>query len=174
VIHPEDPDIAKRIGDIDLDVAVLLQQRHKVVDSVAPLHRCLEKEIMQRVLMRAAAGVPCISGQAIVPAQAATPDLQGIWAQVSFPGFGRPLTGAGPVVMKNSGPNGPPRGGAYAGDDTNPILKPQAAEIVKRHADLELSGIHAPSPRTECWPTGVPLILANSAMQLIQHPTVII
>jgi hypothetical protein len=65
----------------------------------------------------------------IVPAQAATPDLQGIWARVSFPGFGRPLTGAGPVVMKNRGPNGRPRGGAWAGDHTNPILKPQAAEI---------------------------------------------
>jgi hypothetical protein len=105
-----------------------------------------------------------------MPAKAAAPDLQGIWARVSFPGFGRPLTGAGPVVMKNRGPNGRPRGAAYAGDYTNPILKPQAAEIVKRHADLELSGIHAPSPRTECWPTGVPLILANSAMQLIQQP----
>jgi hypothetical protein len=32
-----------------------------------------------------------------VPAHAATPDLQGIWARVSFPGFGRPLTGPGPV-----------------------------------------------------------------------------
>jgi hypothetical protein len=106
----------------------------------------------------------------IVPAEAATPDLQGIWARVSFPGFGRPLTGAGPVVMKNRGPDGRPIGAAWAGDYTNPILKPQAAEIVRRHGELELRGIHALSPRTECWPTGVPLILANSAMQIIQRP----
>jgi hypothetical protein len=96
--------------------------------------------------------------------QAATPDLQGIWARVSFPGFGSPFTGPGPVVMKPRGADGRPAG--Y----TNPILKPQAAEIVRRHGELESKGIHALSPRTECWPTGVPLILANSAMQMIQRP----
>jgi hypothetical protein len=105
----------------------------------------------------------------VTPTQAAMPDLQGIWARVSFPGFGRPLTGPGPVVMKNRGPDGRPIGAALAGDYTNPILKPEAAEIVRRHGELESKGIHAPSPRTECWPTGVPLILANSAMLLIQQ-----
>jgi hypothetical protein len=106
----------------------------------------------------------------IVPADAATPDFQGIWARVSFPGFGRPLTGPGPVVMKSRGPDGRPNRAAWAGDHTNPILKPQAAEMVRRHAELELNGIHALDPRSECWPTGVPLILANSAMQMIQQP----
>jgi hypothetical protein len=107
----------------------------------------------------------------MTPTQAATPDLQGIWARVSFPGFGRPLTGAGPVIIKNRLPNGKPNfAHGLVGDYSNSILKPQAAEIVKRQGDLESSGIHAPNPRTECWPTGVPLILDNSAMQLIQQP----
>jgi hypothetical protein len=99
----------------------------------------------------------------IVPARAATPDLQGIWARVSFPGFGRPLTGAGPVI-------GRPRGRGYAGDYSNPILKPQAAELVKKHGEIEFGGAHALSPGTECWPSGVPLILENSSMQIIQQP----
>lgn len=99
----------------------------------------------------------------VTTVQAATPDFQGIWARVSFPGFGRPLTGIGPVIRRKPGIG-------FAGDYTNPILKPQAAEIVKRHGDLEAGGIHAPSPLAECWPTGVPLILANGAMQLIQQP----
>jgi hypothetical protein len=106
----------------------------------------------------------------VAPTQAAPPDLQGIWGRMSLPGFGRPFTGAGPVVIKNRGPTGRPRGAAYAGDYTNPILKPQAAEIVKKHGDIELSGAHALDPRAECWPTGVPLILTNSAMQIIQQP----
>ena len=29
-----------------------------------------------------------------------TPDFSGMWARVSFPGFGRPLAGAGPVINK--------------------------------------------------------------------------
>jgi hypothetical protein len=95
-------------------------------------------------------------------AQAATPDLQGIWARVSFPGFGRPLTGPGPMVMKDRGPDGRPAGNAFADDYTNPILKLKAAEIVRRHVELESKGVHAPGPRTECWPTGVPLILENT------------
>jgi hypothetical protein len=69
-----------------------------------------------------------------VPADAATPDFQGIWARVSFPGFGRPLTGAGPVINKY-------RGRGFVGDYANPILKPQAAEIVKKHGEMNLVAI---------------------------------
>jgi hypothetical protein len=122
---------------------------------------------MARIYVPFALATLIVTGQA----QAATPDLRGIWARVSFPGFGRPLTGAGPVVMKNRGPNGRPAGNAYAGDYTNPILKPQAAEIVKRHGDLESSGIHAPSPHTECWPTGVPLTFNSGKFRNATHPT---
>jgi hypothetical protein len=44
------------------------------------------------------------------------------------------------------------------GDYTNPILKPEAAEVVKRHAEMSLVGIGYPSPRNQCWPEGVPFI----------------
>ena len=117
------------------------------------------------------------------------PDFSGIWARVSFPGFGRPLAGAGPVINKNRTPNGVPSFAdaralinknrspngvpgvyGYVGDYTNPILKPHTAEIVKKHGEIELGGTHALNPRTECWPTGVPLILENTTMQLIQQP----
>jgi hypothetical protein len=98
-----------------------------------------------------------------------TPDFSGMWARVSFPGFGRPLAGAGPVINKYR-PNGVPSVYAYVGDYTNPILKPQTAEIVKKHGEIELGGAHARNPRTECWPTGVPLILENTSMQIIQQP----
>jgi hypothetical protein len=116
-------------------------------------------------------------------------DFSGIWARVSFPGFGRPLAGAGPVINKNRSlngvptfadarplinknrsPNGVPSVYGYVGDYTNPILKPHTAEIVKKHGEIELGGTHALNPRTECWPTGVPLILENTTMQIIQQP----
>ncbi len=111
-----------------------------------------------------------VTGQA----QAATPDFQGIWGRISFPGFGRPLTGAGPVINKNRSPDGKSSPYGYVGDYTNSILKPQAAEIVKKHGEIESGGTHAVNPRAECWPTGVPLILTSIAMQIIQQPDKII
>jgi hypothetical protein len=106
----------------------------------------------------------------VTPMQAATPDFQGIWSRVSFPGFGRPLTGPGPVITTNRNPDGTPNPYGYVGDYTNPILKPQTAEVVKKHGEIEAGGIHAVNPRTECWPTGVPLILENTSMQMIEQP----
>jgi hypothetical protein len=114
---------------------------------------------MTRICLVLALATLIVTGQT----QAATPDFQGIWARVSFPGFGRPLTGAGPVI-------GRPRGRGFVGDYTNPILKPEAAEIVKKHGEIEFGGAHALNPQTECWPTGVPLILENTSMQIIQQP----
>jgi hypothetical protein len=105
----------------------------------------------------------------VTPTQAA-PDLQGNWARVSFPGFGRPLTGAGPVINKNRLPDGTPSPYGYVGDYSNPILKLQAAEIVKTHGEIEAGGAHALNPRNECWPTGVPLVLESASMQIIQQP----
>jgi hypothetical protein len=46
------------------------------------------------------------------------------------------------------------------GDHSNPILKPQAAEIVRKHGETELSGVVLRTPRSQCWPGGVPYIFA--------------
>jgi hypothetical protein len=56
------------------------------------------------------------------------------------------------------------------GDYTNPILRPEAAEIVKKHGEMALSGVGFPSPRNQCWPQGVPFIFTNDAVQLLQQP----
>jgi hypothetical protein len=36
------------------------------------------------------------------------------------------------------------------GDFANPILKPQAAEVVKKHGEIELTGVAYPTPRNQC------------------------
>jgi hypothetical protein len=41
------------------------------------------------------------------------------------------------------------------GDYTNPILRPEAAEVVKKHAEMSLAGLGDPSPRNQCWSQGV-------------------
>ena len=67
-----------------------------------------------------------------------------------------------------------PRSSATAtqlvGDYTNPILRPEAAEVVKKHAEMSLAGVGYPSPRNQCWPQGVPFIFTNDALQLLQQP----
>jgi hypothetical protein len=55
------------------------------------------------------------------------------------------------------------------GDHTNPILRPQAAEIVKKLGEVEASGVTFPNPRNQCWPEQVPFIFANMGMQLVQQ-----
>src|SRR6516165_1002104 len=108
-----------------------------------------------------AAVVPA-SGQTAGPANgglqdaASIPDFSGIWAHLTFPDVEPPLSGAGPVrnlsrvtieVARTLAPyNGAATAGAspkgvsniseLVGDFTNPILKPEAAEVVKRHGEL--------------------------------------
>jgi hypothetical protein len=59
------------------------------------------------------------------------------------------------------------------GDYSNPILKPEAAAIVKRHGDISLTGIGYPTPRNQCWPGGVPFEFYNIGMQMLQRPDTI-
>jgi hypothetical protein len=102
--------------------------------------------------------------------QSSIPDFSGMWAHISFPGFEPPLAGPGPVTNKKRAPGGGPTVSAWVGDYANPILKPEAAEIVKRRGAIEASGVHAPSPRSYCWPGGVPFVFTNTGMQMFQQP----
>jgi hypothetical protein len=58
----------------------------------------------------------------------------------------------------------------FTGDYTNPILKPQAAESVKRFREIELSGAAAPTPSSQCWPEPLPYIFWNLRIQLLRQP----
>jgi hypothetical protein len=75
-------------------------------------------------------------------------------------------------------PGGPQRGVSdprqLVGDYTNPILKPQAAEFVRKHGEMELSGVGSPTPTNQCWPEPVPYVFWTVAMQMLQQPDKII
>jgi hypothetical protein len=98
------------------------------------------------------------------------PDLSGVWAHPFFPGFEPPLSGPGPVRNKSRGPNGASSLNQLVGDYTNPILKPQAAEAVKKHGEISLAGANYPTPSTQCWPGGVPFVFWDYLMQMLQQP----
>ena len=117
----------------------------------------------------AAAAVTPGSGQS-APAVTAIPDFSGIWAHPSLPGFEPPLSGPGPVRNRSRLMNGVGNFNQLVGDYTNPILKPQAAEIVKKFGEMSLAGVGYPTPSGQCWPGGVPYMFWNIEMQMFQQP----
>ena len=55
-------------------------------------------------------------------------------------GFEPPVTGPGPVRNKSRLPNGVANFQMLVGDYANPILKPEAAQAVKKHGEISLAG----------------------------------
>ena len=91
--------------------------------------------------------------------KASIPDFSGIWAHLTWPDVEPPLSGAGPVrnlsrisievartlnpyngtVTAGASPSGVSNSSELVGDFTNPILKPEAAEVVKQRGTPALA-----------------------------------
>jgi hypothetical protein len=140
---------------------------------------------MRRVIIATSAAAALFSSPAFTQQPTASiPDFSGMWSYPYWPSFELPLSGPGPVVNKlrrkqllDADGRLLPAATApltadplrLVGDYTNPILKPEAAKIVREHGELELSG-GAPTPTNQCWPSPVPYIFRSIGMQMLQHP----
>ena len=107
---------------------------------------------------------------------ASVPDFSGIWVHQWDPGF--EALDSGPTALINLArkPDGRSNVAQLVGDYHNPILKPEAAETVRKLGEesKEHFGFH--NPRNQCWPSGVPFILASNGMQIFDrgdHLTII-
>jgi hypothetical protein len=100
---------------------------------------------------------------------AAIPDFSGIWVH-ALPGFEPMASGPTALINRSRRPNGTGNILELVGDYTNPILKPEAAQVVKKHGALGLKGIGDPNPRNQCWPGGVPFDFSEGPTQLVQQP----
>ena len=102
------------------------------------------------------------------------PDISGAWSHPSIPGFEPLSSGPTSVVNKSRLRSGPQAGtgnvNMLVGDYTNPILKPKAAEIVKKHGEIQLSGVGYPDPRNQCTPQAVPYVFTSGGIQVLQKP----
>jgi len=109
--------------------------------------------------------VACLVGisAAIVSAyaadQSAIPDIAGVWGRNTLE-YGQPASGPGPI--KNIGIR------MTAGDYNNPILKPWAAEIVKKMGEISKTGDAFPTAHNQCWPEPPPYIFGNRETQILQ------
>lgn len=143
-----------------------------------------QRDFLLLAMLAVAAATPAL-GQDTAQSAASIPDFSRMWANSLGPGFSPPASGPGPVLNKArqraavdiygrplSATNAPivSAGGRRVGDYTNPILQPWAAEVVKKHAELELTAGPAPNPINQCRPSGVPFILYNLGMEMLQQP----
>jgi hypothetical protein len=99
---------------------------------------------------------------------ASIPDFSGVWHRWLRPGLGPPASGPGPITNR-ARINGVSNYNRLVGDYTNPILKPETADVVKKHGDLSLSGVGYETPSNQCWPSGVPYIFWNFGLQMLQQ-----
>ena len=149
------------------------------------------RDFLLLVTLATAAATPAL-GQAApavsnsgAQSAASIPDFSRIWSNSLGPGFSPPASGPGPVLNKArqraavdifgrplSVTNAPivSAGGRRVGDYTNPILQPWAAEVVKKHAEIELNAGPAPNPINQCRPSGVPFVFYNLGMEMLQQP----
>ena len=104
---------------------------------------------------------------------ASIPDFSGHWVH-ALPGFEPMPSGPTSLVNRMRRPNGTGDVLKLVGDYTNPILKPEAAEVVKMHGALGLKGEGDANPRNQCWPGGVPFDFSEGPTQLVQLPDQII
>jgi hypothetical protein len=101
---------------------------------------------------------------------AVVPDFSGLWRHPSLPGFEPPASGPGPVTNRSRTRTGTSNWNELVGDHGNPILKPWAAEIVKKHGEISKAGLTYPTPSSQCWPQPVPYIFWTFITQVVQTP----
>ena len=138
----------------------------------------LRSDLLLAIVLAGAVAAPAF-GQAAAPAIApspnsarsaqSVPDFSGLWAHPGL-GFGPPLSGPGPVRNKSRTPSGASNFDQLVGDYTNPILKPEAAAVVKRNGEIALSGKAIPDPDNMCLQNPVPYIFWNFFVQILQQP----
>ena len=139
----------------------------------------VQRDFLLVVTLAAATATP-VFGQSIVPTLGSAnsgahgapsiPDFSGTWGHPFLTGgLEPPLSGPGPVTNR-SRRNGVSNIYQFVGDYTNPILKPWAAEVVKKHGEISLTGVTYPTPGNQCWPEPLPFIFRNLGMQMLQQP----
>ena len=99
---------------------------------------------------------------ALTPALAEEPDFSGRWGRNSF-NFEEKDWGPKPLVNLKRLRDGTNDPGQLVGDYRNPILKPEAAEIVRKNGLLASAGLGYPDPSNQCRPYAPPF---NFAMEL--------
>ena len=106
---------------------------------------------------------------AAAPGGATKPDFSGIWAHPWLPGF--EALAAGPTALVNLERTTESRSiqTQLVGDYKTPILKPEAAETVRKMGEQSKSHFGFHNPRNQCWPNGIPFLLSSNGLQIFDR-----
>ena len=97
------------------------------------------------------------------------PDFSGIWAHPWLPGFEALASGPTALVNLSRTPEGRSIQTQLVGDYKNPILKPEAAETVRKFGEQSKSYFGFHNPRNQCWPNGIPFVLSSNGLQIFDR-----
>jgi hypothetical protein len=154
------------------------------------------RDLLAFIILAMTTATPILAQTAPVVASAGgaptIPNFSGMWNHPAFPWFEPPASGPGPVTNKVRWPRvfGSPPAGTLAlpplkdgdgisdydqlvGDYTNPILKPWAAEVVKKFGEMSLAGVTYGNPSNQCWPEPPPFIYKQALVLILQQPDMI-
>jgi hypothetical protein len=125
--------------------------------------RCLGKSNNLRMVRMLVTGISALflSAAAVSAAGPAVPDFSGVWGRTSVD-YEPPPSGPGPVMNKTR------TFYMRIGDDTNPILRPPAAEKVRQAAAVSRTGVNFPTPSNQCTPWSAPYAWRALEMQMLQ------
>ena len=91
----------------------------------------------------------------VMGAAAAIPDFTGMWGRNAFNLEPLP-SGPKPVANLKRLPSGIGDPNQLVGDYRNPILKPEAAEVVRQKGEISKTGADYPDPSNHCSPYAPP------------------
>lgn len=91
----------------------------------------------------------------------------GLWSHPYLTGMEPPASGPGPVLNLTRRPDGRANFQRLVGNWRNPILKPEAAQVVKRFGDMSLNGTGYETPSNQCWPGGVPYVFWDFLLEFV-------
>jgi hypothetical protein len=97
------------------------------------------------------------------------PDFSGIWAHPWLPGFEALSSGPTALINLSRRPDGVQIQTRLVGDWHNPILKPNAAEIVRKRGEESTAHFGFHNPRNQCWPNGLPFVLSSNGLQIFDR-----
>lgn len=120
-------------------------------------------------LIMSAAAVAMTGWPMLAAADTAIPDFSGMWARNSFDAERLP-SGSTPLTNLKRLKDGTGDGQQLVGDYNNPILKPEAAAIVRQKGEISIKGIAFPDPSNQCAPYTPPYIFTlQLGLQMLQE-----
>ena len=97
---------------------------------------------------------------AIAADPASIPALSGQWGRTNF-NLEQPSSGPTLIVgMLKKRDGSLDDDSARIGDIANPILRPEAADILRQHGEFSRTGQSIPDPHNQCWPEAPPFTLS--------------